>query len=423
MAREFLRRKRSPVKPIILGSVLAIAAVGAGAVAWTYLGEEQEAIVEAPVLRAPPVTVSVAVVDVPRPATQSQSVTVVTASSPSAAPPSVSPIPATPMGAAPMATGAESPAAPTETPVQTPAPVQTAAIVPPSVPTPPPIPPPPPEGPRAVALFPGLTPAPQPGLWENTPNGQLPRLGPNGQTPWQVYARPFDWADFRPRIAIVIGGLGMSAPLTQGAIERLPSPVTLAFEPLGDRVVNWVDAARRDGHEVILSVPMEPIGYPRIDPGPNTLLTLLNAAENQRRLEVAMAKFPGFVGITTLSGSRLTASTEHLRPVVEILRNRGLILLDARVADRSTAAALATQMNVPRALVDTRLDDVPVAGLIDEHLASLERGARQNGVAVGLGFAENPVTIDRIVFWSQTLEAKGIVLAPLTAVVNRQPDR
>jgi len=419
MAREFLRRKRSPVKPIILGSVLAIVAVGAGVVAWTFLGEEQETIVEAPVLRAPPVTVSVAVADVPRPAAQSVTASSPMAARPSDAPPSVSPIPATPIGAAPMAAGAEIPAAPTEPP----APVQTAAIVPPSMPTPPPLPPPPPEAARAVLLFPGLTPAPQPGLWENTPNGQLPRLGPNGQTPWQVYARPFDWADFRPRIAIVIGGLGMSAPLTQGAIERLPSPVTLAFEPLGDRVVNWVDAARRDGHEVILSVPMEPIGYPRIDPGPNTLLTLLNASENQRRLEVAMAKFPGFVGITTLSGSRLTASTEHLRPVVEILRNRGLILLDARVADRSTAAALATQMNVPRALVDTRLDDVPVAGLIDEHLASLERGARQNGVAVGLGFAENPVTIDRIVFWSQTLEAKGIVLAPLTAVVNRQPDR
>jgi polysaccharide deacetylase 2 family uncharacterized protein YibQ len=136
-----------------------------------------------------------------------------------------------------------------------------------------------------------------------------------------------------------------------------------------------------------------------------------------------MAKFPGYVGITTLTGSRLTASTEHVRPVVEVLRNRGLILLDARVADRSAAAALATQMNVPRALVDTRIDDVPVAGLIDENLASLERAARQNGVAVGLGFAENPVTIDRIVFWAETLEAKGIVLAPLTAVVNRQPDR
>ena len=398
MARDFSRRKRSPVKPITLGSVLAVAAVFAGAGAWIVLDDETGVVAEAPAARTPPVTVAVAVVDAPRPASQSVTAPVQTVAATSALP----------AGAPP----AEAEVA-----------VQTAAIVPPSVPTPPPLPPPPPEAARAVVLFPGLTPAPQPGLWENTANGQLPRVGPNGQTPWQVYARPFDWADFRPRIAIVIGGLGMSAPLTQGSIERLPSPVTLAFEPLGERVVNWVDAARRDGHEVILSVPMEPVGYPRIDPGPNTLLTLLNPAENQRRLETAMAKFPGYVGITTLTGSRLTASTEHVRPVVEVLRNRGLILLDARVADRSAAAALATQMNVPRALVDTRIDDVPVAGLIDENLASLERAARQNGVAVGLGFAENPVTIDRIVFWAETLEAKGIVLAPLTAVVNRQPDR
>jgi polysaccharide deacetylase 2 family uncharacterized protein YibQ len=34
-----------------------------------------------------------------------------------------------------------------------------------------------------------------------------------------------------------------------------------------------------------------------------------------------------------------------------------------------------------------------------------------------------PVTLERLREWLATLETKGLVLAPVTAVANRQPDR
>ncbi len=34
-----------------------------------------------------------------------------------------------------------------------------------------------------------------------------------------------------------------------------------------------------------------------------------------------------------------------------------------------------------------------------------------------------PVTIERLKQWAGKLEAKGIALAPITAIVDRQPDR
>ena len=61
-----------------------------------------------------------------------------------------------------------------------------------------------------------------------------PAIGRDGRQPWQVYGRPFDLADKRPRVAIVVTNMGLSAASTEQAINALPGPVTLAFAPFAD---------------------------------------------------------------------------------------------------------------------------------------------------------------------------------------------
>ena len=55
-------------------------------------------------------------------------------------------------------------------------------------------------------------------------------------------------------------------------------------------------------------------------------------------------------------------------------------------------------------------------------IAELEAIATEVGVSVGIGQAF-PVTIERIREWAATLNGKGIVLAPVSAVLDRQADR
>jgi hypothetical protein len=85
----------------------------------------------------------------------------------------------------------------------------------------------------------------------------LPVIGPDGLTPARAYARPFK-ASGRPRVAIVIGGLGLDPEVTRLAVESLPPEVTLAFSPYAPRLQEWINRARERGHEVLLEVPMEP---------------------------------------------------------------------------------------------------------------------------------------------------------------------
>lgn len=276
----------------------------------------------------------------------------------------------------------------------------------------PPLPAPPPRD-RSSAQ--PLLPAPDPALVETGPSGPLPIIGRDGRQPWLVYGRPFDRADKRPRIAIVITGLGLAGDATQTAIDGLPPAVTLAFDPYAKRLSEWVARARSAGHEVLLSLPMEPVDYPRQDPGPATLLTSLSPRDNLERLDWVLSRVSGYVGLVPMMGSRFATSQTGLLPVMDELKKRGLMFVDGRTSPQSVAGALAQSLNVPHIVADATIDADAARNAIDRQLAALETAAQRDGAALGIGF-DYPVTLERVALWAKTLEAKNIALAPASAL-------
>jgi hypothetical protein len=164
---------------------------------------------------------------------------------------------------------------------------------------------------------------------------------------------------------------------------------------------------------------MEPLNYPRDDPGPNALLTMLGADRNVERLEWSLGKAVGYVGITSTTGSKFTATPAAMQPVIDALKARGLLLVDARANPKSVAGPLATLSGVPRALGDRVIDRDLSRGAIDDQLRELEELAKTNGAAVGFA-SPYPTTIERLNLWLTALTDRGIALAPVSAVVNIQ---
>ena len=255
-----------------------------------------------------------------------------------------------------------------------------------------------------------------------TEKGLLPVIGPDGRQPWQVYARPFEAAEDTPRIAIIMGDMGLSAPATNTAIQQLPGTVTLAFAPYATNLQDWIGKSRAAGHEVMLQLPMEPYDYPANDPGPNALLTTLSAGANLERLEWLLSRFAGYTGVTNYMGSKFTTSAKDIRPVMEALKSRGLMFIDAKTSERSVASRIARDLGVPVAINNRYIDNEASRRKIDERLGDLERIARASGAALGIAFPY-PVTIERLAKWASELDAKGIRLAPASAVANRQTMR
>ncbi len=260
---------------------------------------------------------------------------------------------------------------------------------------------------------------PDKALVEDSPDGPLPVIGPDGRQPWQVYARKFDAADPRPRVALIVGGLGLDNTTTSDAIMRLPPEVTLAFSPYARDLEGWIAAARRAGHEVMLGLPMEPPDYPTQDPGPKTLLTSLDPDKNIERLQWVLSRGTNYVGLVGIMGGRFAGDRASLEPVLEALKKRGLYFVDDHGAQDGVLATLGPALGMAWAITDRRLDQEPSQGTIDKGLAELEGVAQQDGAALGLG-ALYPVTLDRILAWATALQGKGIALAPATAVATRQ---
>jgi polysaccharide deacetylase 2 family uncharacterized protein YibQ len=258
-------------------------------------------------------------------------------------------------------------------------------------------------------------------LTEPSRHGPLPRISQDGVRPADAFAKPVKMPTGNPdapRIAVVVGGLGISATNTGDALKRLPGPVTLAFMPYGGDIERQITIARGGGHEALLQIPMEPFDYPDNDPGPQTLLTSLDGGQNVDRLQSLMARARGYVGIVNFMGSRFSASEQALAPVLRETAKRGLIYFDDSSAQRSMASQIAGANNVLFAKSDVAIDAVPSAVEIDRALARLEAMARERGSAVGMAGAL-PISIDRIARWAKAVESRGFVLVPITGIVAK----
>jgi len=274
------------------------------------------------------------------------------------------------------------------------------------------LPPPPPSPP--------LIPAPDPGLIEQSPQGPLPKIGDDGRMAWQVYARPFPAGDRRPRVAVIMAGLGLSHDATQGAVQYLPAAVTLAFDPYASNLQDWVAEARRLGHEVLLGLPMEAAEFPVRDPGPRALTTAIGPGDNLQRLNHLLGRMSGYAGVLTVMGSRFSVDDLQMGPMLDAIARRGLLYVDSGANRNSVGPAVAKQVGMPQAVVDMQIDQTPSRAAITHRLTELEDLARKNGAAVALA-QPLPVTVERLVAWTASLEGRDVVLAPVSAVADRQP--
>lgn len=258
-----------------------------------------------------------------------------------------------------------------------------------------------------------------PMLLEVKDEARLPVISPDGRMPWSTYARPYAINETRPRIAIVMTGLGLRAKATEAAIYTLPGTVSLSFSPYSRNLDEWLEKARKAGHEVFIDLPMEPVDYPRDDPGPFSLLTSLSTVDNLNRLEEVLGRGVGYVGVTTWMGSKFTTVEDALEPILQSLKERGLMMLDSRRSSLSIVTERASTLELPRAYNNQFLDAIPSTAGIARALSEVENTALRGNTAVA--FAEPfPITFRHLLEWIPTLEAKGIVLAPATAIADRQ---
>ena len=257
-------------------------------------------------------------------------------------------------------------------------------------------------------------------LMAQDPGGakRLPRIASDGRMPMQAYAAGWDPADVRRKIAVLIADIGLSAQSSGDAADRLPAAMSFAISPYAVQNQALLARIRAAGHEMLVSLPMEPASFGLADAGPRALLTSGSRDSNGIHLNWALSRFPGYVGVTgalgPLRGERFAASAQ-MSDILAVIARAGLLYIDPRIgiakADPAAETALV-QRNVDLVLDSNGAD----AREIDRRLAQLETIARRDGAALGLAAGATPIMIERLVTWASRLAATDLVLVPVSAM-------
>ncbi len=271
----------------------------------------------------------------------------------------------------------------------------------------------------AVGVWHERTRPPRPEASATIPPAAVPLPPAEAEPPanvpaWIRYAVPAPVTD-RPRVVVVIDGLGVDPVATRSAIA-LPPAVTLSFVAYAADLAEQTATARRAGHELLLRVPMEPAS-PTAAMGSYALGRYMTPDELLRRLHWDLARFDDYIGVDNHMGTEFAMDAPAMRVVMTELKRRGLLYLDARAVPTEPVAVAAHELGLPYAARDIFLDGEQAAIAVDARLADLVKLAHEHGSAIAVGHP-HPATLAALQRWLPTLRRQGVVLVPLTAVIK-----
>jgi len=170
----------------------------------------------------------------------------------------------------------------------------------------------------------------------------------------------------------------------------------------------------------VLHLPLEPLDYPRNNPGPGTVLVTMGGSKIAGIVRHQLDDAGPVVAVANLAGSLATQDQSVMTAVYRVLRDRGLPFLHLSPAPGSVCKTLASELGVEYARPDIVLEAggrQPARALDAGWKRALEL-ARRRGRAIVVLHAS-----DAALAWlAGAVEPKrlgGVEIVPLTALVRK----
>ena len=218
------------------------------------------------------------------------------------------------------------------------------------------------------------------------------------------------------KVAIVIDDLGYDGRLARRFLQ-IDAPLSFSVLPHGTFSKGIARRVHEANRELLLHLPMEPKGYPEVNPGVGALLTRMTEAELLVTLRNNLDAFPHAKGVNNHMGSRFCEYEQKLRTVMRELKNRGLFFVDSRTSSRTQAYRVARDLKVPVAERNVFLDNIQSPQAVRGQLKRLVHLARLKGQAIGIAHPHE-VTLEVLKEDLPKLSSKGIKLVPVSRLVH-----
>jgi polysaccharide deacetylase 2 family uncharacterized protein YibQ len=218
------------------------------------------------------------------------------------------------------------------------------------------------------------------------------------------------------KVAIVIDDFGYDGRLARRFLQ-IDAPLSFSVLPNGTFSKSIARRVHQAGRELMLHLPMEPKGYPEVNPGIGALLTEMTDMELVAALRKNLDAFPDIKGVNNHMGSKFCENAEKLRLVMRELKNRGLFFVDSRTTKRTQAYRVAQEEEVPSAERNVFLDNIQSPQAVRRQLKRLIQLAKLKGEAIGIAHPHE-VTLKVLTEDVPKLSSDGIELVPVSQLVH-----
>ncbi|MBY0158722.1 divergent polysaccharide deacetylase family protein [Cytobacillus firmus] len=186
------------------------------------------------------------------------------------------------------------------------------------------------------------------------------------------------------KLAVIIDDFGNDQKGTQEMLS-LPVKITVAVMPFLPTSKKDAEAAHRQGHDVIIHMPMEPKQGRSSWLGPGAILSSLTDEEIRERMEEAIDSVPYAVGINNHMGSKVTGDERVMSIVLDVCRERGLFFIDSKTNYHSVVGKLAAKKGMPSIANDIFLDDVHTIQHVSKQLQTAAQHAEERTSCIAIG--------------------------------------
>ena len=218
------------------------------------------------------------------------------------------------------------------------------------------------------------------------------------------------------RVAIVIDDLGYDGRLARRFLQ-IDAPLSFSVLPNGTFSKSIARRVQQAGRELLLHLPMEPKGYPEVNPGIGALLTGMTDEELVAELNKNLDSLPDIKGVNNHMGSAFCENKKKLRLVMGELKIRGLFFVDSRTTSRTQAYRVAQEEEVPSAERNVFLDNIQTPQAVRRQLKRLIQLAKLKGEAIGIAHPHE-VTLKVLKEDIPKLSVNGVELVPVSQLVH-----
>lgn len=234
------------------------------------------------------------------------------------------------------------------------------------------------------------------------------------------YARPGAYPSQKPKLAIIVDDFGEFSGDLLDEFLSTDINVTFAILPHLRHSEEVMNRAVESGREVILHIPMEPMGYPRNDPGANPILVEHSERQIIRRMEGYLRNLPLVSGANNHMGSLATTDRDVMKTVLEFLKERELYFIDSRTSSLSVAYDLAQSMLLPSAKRDMFLDMPDTSEeTLRQKVEELEGMYRSNRNVIAITHCFDRQRLEMLNLFIEEAERIGYELVPVSVLFIR----